>query len=181
MKLFLNTVHVAQVALYGLMFRKVVLGSCTCASLNATKPPPPPPLSLSISVSLSFSLFTPSKHLLEFGVLCLFVCFVLRTLQDSILARRVITCCGAYSDRIAGKSGCAREPRIVPFRGEYLILSPERASLIRGNIYPVCLSISHCPIGLVFMDIMLSSYHLVTKMQGICGCLQRGETALQCR
>ncbi|XP_065181720.1 L-2-hydroxyglutarate dehydrogenase, mitochondrial-like [Sycon ciliatum] len=57
--------------------------------------------------------------------------------QESVLARRVITCAGAYSDRIAGKSGCDRNPRIVPFRGEYLILNQKRANLIKGNIYPV--------------------------------------------
>ena len=33
--------------------------------------------------------------------------------------------------------GCPSEPKIVPFRGEYLLLSPEKAKLVRGNIYPV--------------------------------------------
>ena len=33
--------------------------------------------------------------------------------------------------------GCPSEPKIVPFRGEYLLLSPEKSKLIRGNIYPV--------------------------------------------
>ena len=34
-------------------------------------------------------------------------------------------------------SGSSTEPRIVPFRGEYLLLCPEKASKINGNIYPV--------------------------------------------
>jgi L-2-hydroxyglutarate oxidase LhgO len=34
-------------------------------------------------------------------------------------------------------TGGARDPKIVPFRGDYLILRPERAHLVRGNIYPV--------------------------------------------
>ena len=34
-------------------------------------------------------------------------------------------------------TGCPSEPKIVPFRGEYLLLSPEKSKLIRGNIYPV--------------------------------------------
>ena len=42
-----------------------------------------------------------------------------------------------YSDRVAEMTGCKSEPKIVPFRGEYLLLNPEKAKLINGNIYPV--------------------------------------------
>ena len=49
----------------------------------------------------------------------------------------VLTCAGLYSDRVASMTGCLSEPKIVPFRGEYLLLSPEKSKLIRGNIYPV--------------------------------------------
>ena len=49
----------------------------------------------------------------------------------------VLTCTGLYSDRVAAMTGCPPEPKIVPFRGEYLLLSPEKSKLIRGNIYPV--------------------------------------------
>ncbi|XP_067681608.1 L-2-hydroxyglutarate dehydrogenase, mitochondrial-like isoform X1 [Haliotis asinina] len=49
----------------------------------------------------------------------------------------VVTCGGLQSDKLAEKSGCNREPRIVPFRGEYLELIPEKCDLVRGNIYPV--------------------------------------------
>lgn len=58
---------------------------------------------------------------------------------DSFLGRYVLTCAGLYSDQIAAKSGCGDEPRIVPFRGEYLLLKKEKEHLIRGNIYPVLL------------------------------------------
>jgi 2-hydroxyglutarate dehydrogenase len=34
-------------------------------------------------------------------------------------------------------SGCSSEPKIVPFRGEYLLLSPEKSHMVKGNIYPV--------------------------------------------
>ena len=34
---------------------------------------------------------------------------------------------GLYSDRVAQMSGCSAEPKIVPFRGEYLLLSKEKA------------------------------------------------------
>ena len=57
--------------------------------------------------------------------------------QESVLTRQVITCCGLQSDRVAKMSGCSAEPRVVPFRGEYLILNPSKAHLVNGNIYPV--------------------------------------------
>ncbi|VDO98242.1 unnamed protein product, partial [Soboliphyme baturini] len=52
-------------------------------------------------------------------------------------AKYVITCCGLQSDRVAALTGCSPIPKIVPFRGEYLLLKPEKRYLIRGNIYPV--------------------------------------------
>ncbi len=51
--------------------------------------------------------------------------------------QRVIACAGVYSDRVAAMTGAPLEPRIVPFRGDYYILRPERRDLVRGNIYPV--------------------------------------------
>ena len=55
----------------------------------------------------------------------------------SILARRAVACAGAWSDRLALASGARPDVRIVPFRGAYLRLAPERAHLVRGQIYPV--------------------------------------------
>jgi len=52
-------------------------------------------------------------------------------------ARAVVTCAGAWSDRLAVSCGAPAEPRIVPFRGAYLRLHPERRDLVRANIYPV--------------------------------------------
>jgi 2-hydroxyglutarate dehydrogenase len=54
-----------------------------------------------------------------------------------VRCKYVLTCGGLYADRLAEKSGCNPEPRIVPFRGEYLLLKPEKCSLVNGNIYPV--------------------------------------------
>jgi L-2-hydroxyglutarate oxidase len=51
--------------------------------------------------------------------------------------RAVVTCAGAWSDRLAVACGAPEEPRIVPFRGAYLRLRPERRELVRANIYPV--------------------------------------------
>jgi len=54
-----------------------------------------------------------------------------------VSCKHVLTCAGLHSDRVAALSGCPSEPKIVPFRGEYLLLNPEKAKLINGNIYPV--------------------------------------------
>ena len=60
--------------------------------------------------------------------------------QSPISCRYVVTCGGLYSDRLAEKSGCKEDPRIVPFRGEYLKLKDEKNYLVNGNIYPVSVS-----------------------------------------
>lgn len=52
-------------------------------------------------------------------------------------SKYVLTCGGLQSDHLAEMSGCHRYPRIVPFRGEYLLLNPEKCHMIKGNIYPV--------------------------------------------
>jgi L-2-hydroxyglutarate oxidase len=52
-------------------------------------------------------------------------------------ARFAVCCAGRGSDRLAIAAGAPREPRIVPFRGAYLRLRPERRGLVRGSVYPV--------------------------------------------
>jgi (S)-2-hydroxyglutarate dehydrogenase len=54
-----------------------------------------------------------------------------------VSARRAVACAGAWSDRLALASGARPQVRIVPFRGAYLRLAPDRAHLSRGHIYPV--------------------------------------------
>lgn len=49
----------------------------------------------------------------------------------------VLTCAGLQSDVVAELTGCTRAPRIVPIRGEYLLLCEEKCDMINGNIYPV--------------------------------------------
>ncbi|XP_077416664.1 L-2-hydroxyglutarate dehydrogenase, mitochondrial [Vanacampus margaritifer] len=56
---------------------------------------------------------------------------------NELRCRYVLTCGGLYSDRLSQISGCSREPRIVPFRGDYLVLKPDKHYLVKGNIYPV--------------------------------------------
>lgn len=59
------------------------------------------------------------------------------TKREEIRCQYVVTCAGLYSDRISELSGCSPDPRIVPFRGDYLLLKPEKSYLVKGNIYPV--------------------------------------------
>jgi len=61
----------------------------------------------------------------------------LKTNAGEIEARYVITCGGLQSDRLAKMTGGKSDPKIVPFRGDYLILKPEKRYLVKGNIYPV--------------------------------------------
>ena len=63
--------------------------------------------------------------------------FVLETPGGPIEARHVVNCGGLHSDRVARLMGAAPDVRIIPFRGEYYMLRPERRSLVRGLIYPV--------------------------------------------
>ena len=56
---------------------------------------------------------------------------------DTVELDHLIICAGLQSDRVARSVGDVREPAIVPFRGEYYRLKPERATLVRGLLYPV--------------------------------------------
>ena len=60
-----------------------------------------------------------------------------RHARGATRAKAVVACAGAWSDRLAVACGAPAEPRIVPFRGAYLRLRPERRDLVRANIYPV--------------------------------------------
>jgi 2-hydroxyglutarate dehydrogenase len=55
----------------------------------------------------------------------------------TIEAGNAIFCGGAWADRLAVAGGAAADPRIVPFRGAYVRLRPERCHLVRALIYPV--------------------------------------------
>ncbi|MBB6053406.1 L-2-hydroxyglutarate oxidase [Armatimonas rosea] len=62
---------------------------------------------------------------------------VLETTRGSFESRFVINCAGLYSDKVAELAGAQPGAKIVPFRGEYYELVPERRGLVRGLIYPV--------------------------------------------
>ena len=52
-------------------------------------------------------------------------------------AAYAVFCAGAWADRLAAAAGAAADPRIVPFRGAYLRLLPQRRELVHGLVYPV--------------------------------------------
>jgi L-2-hydroxyglutarate oxidase len=67
---------------------------------------------------------------------------VLQTTGGDYRTKHVINCCGLQSDLVARMSrdrrrSAAPEHRIIPFRGEYYKLAPERQFLVRNLIYPV--------------------------------------------
>jgi L-2-hydroxyglutarate oxidase len=59
------------------------------------------------------------------------------TTGGDLRADRVVNCAGLHSDRVARMAGLRPEARIVPFRGEYYELRPDRRDLVNGLIYPV--------------------------------------------
>lgn len=62
---------------------------------------------------------------------------VVETRSGPFRATRIVNCAGLQCDRVARLAGVEPGVRIVPFRGEYYTLQPERAALVRGLIYPV--------------------------------------------
>jgi (S)-2-hydroxyglutarate dehydrogenase len=62
---------------------------------------------------------------------------VVETTRGAYSTRSLINCAGLFSDRIARLAGDNPGLIIVPFRGEYFDLIPQRAGLVRSLIYPV--------------------------------------------
>jgi L-2-hydroxyglutarate oxidase len=52
-------------------------------------------------------------------------------------AKLMVNCAGLYCDKIAEMAGEKPDTRIIPFRGEYFMLKPEKRGLVRNLIYPV--------------------------------------------
>jgi L-2-hydroxyglutarate oxidase len=67
---------------------------------------------------------------------------VLQTSGGDYRTKYLINCSGLHSDIVAkmmgsGASGGEEEHRIIPFRGEYYKIAPERQFLVKNLIYPV--------------------------------------------
>jgi L-2-hydroxyglutarate oxidase len=63
--------------------------------------------------------------------------FTLTTPKGEIRAKNLINCAGLQSDRVARLCGVDPQLQIVPFRGEYYELVPEKHHLVKNLIYPV--------------------------------------------
>jgi len=61
----------------------------------------------------------------------------LESTQGPFEARFIINCAGLHCDRVAKLAGLQPPMQIVPFRGEYYELVPERRHLVKTLIYPV--------------------------------------------
>jgi L-2-hydroxyglutarate oxidase LhgO len=57
--------------------------------------------------------------------------------DEVVTVDQLIVCAGLHSDVVAGLAGDESQPRIIPFRGEYMRVSKEKAAMVRGLIYPV--------------------------------------------
>lgn len=57
--------------------------------------------------------------------------------KKNIQVDYAINCAGLYCDKIAELSGEKLNVKIIPFRGEYYTVKPERAHIIKNLIYPV--------------------------------------------
>ncbi len=62
---------------------------------------------------------------------------VIETEREEYTAASAINCAGLHSDRVAKMAGDKPGITVVPFRGEYYDLIPQRADLVRSLIYPV--------------------------------------------
>ena len=73
----------------------------------------------------------------------------------TIEARAVVACTGLQADRVARRAGVDLPERVLPFRGSWLQLRPEKRHLISANIYPVP------ALGLPFLGV-----HLTPRVDG---------------
>jgi (S)-2-hydroxyglutarate dehydrogenase len=78
------------------------------------------------------------------------------TSRGPLEATQVVTCAGLQADRVARLTDDIGPLRVVPFRGSWLRLRPERTHLVNGSIYPV-------PVGggLPFLGV-----HLTRRVDG---------------
>jgi L-2-hydroxyglutarate oxidase LhgO len=62
---------------------------------------------------------------------------LVETSSGTFEAKYLVNCAGLFSDRISRMAGVDPGVHIVPFRGEYYDLVPEKQHLVRNLIYPV--------------------------------------------
>jgi len=60
-----------------------------------------------------------------------------KSLGETVDCRLVVNCAGLYSDKVAEFNEPNLDTRIIPFRGEYYMIKPEKQYLVKNLIYPV--------------------------------------------
>jgi (S)-2-hydroxyglutarate dehydrogenase len=63
--------------------------------------------------------------------------WLIQTPKNEYRADYIVGCAGLHSDRVSQLAGETRKVRIIPFRGEYYQIKPERQHLVNHLIYPV--------------------------------------------
>ncbi|MGF1540512.1 MAG: L-2-hydroxyglutarate oxidase [Pleurocapsa sp.] len=63
--------------------------------------------------------------------------YVLVTNNGEYTTKFLINCAGLYSDRVTQLAHTKPPAKIIPFRGEYYELTPEKRYLVKNPIYPV--------------------------------------------
>uniref|UniRef100_A0A6G1SAJ0 L-2-hydroxyglutarate dehydrogenase, mitochondrial n=1 Tax=Aceria tosichella TaxID=561515 RepID=A0A6G1SAJ0_9ACAR len=56
---------------------------------------------------------------------------------DTIESKAIVNCAGLFSDYLARQTCNSEHPKVIPFKGNYFMLSDKLATTIRTNIYPV--------------------------------------------
>ncbi|MCA6078873.1 L-2-hydroxyglutarate oxidase [Fulvivirga sedimenti] len=62
---------------------------------------------------------------------------IIETSEQSIETKLVVNCAGLYSDKVAAFTEQKMNVKIIPFRGEYFDLVPDKQHLVKNLIYPV--------------------------------------------
>ena len=61
----------------------------------------------------------------------------MNTASGELVADWLINCAGLHADVLAAKMGLRTGMQIIPFRGEFFSLKPDKSNLVKGLIYPV--------------------------------------------
>ncbi len=61
---------------------------------------------------------------------------IVETTKGVFHTKQMINCAGLYADKVAQMTGDKAEMSIIPFRGEYYRLLPEKAHLVKNLVYP---------------------------------------------
>jgi L-2-hydroxyglutarate oxidase len=108
------------------------------------------------------ALFVPSSGIVDYRLVCRAMAAEIRAAQgmiemdvkvdaiaegsDSVTvragerswtARKLVVCAGLQSDRLARLAGLQIQHQVIPFRGEYYLVRPERSDIVKHLIYPV--------------------------------------------